>query len=224
MYRFISCLFLSCFIIIGGCATPAKLPAKKVMPPVTSESILKAAVRGDAQTVRYLLDQDPSLVNTSNERGLTPLHLSSRPGLDGSYRLAMPYDAVVKIMIEQKADVNAKSNDGITPLHIACTYKVPKSQWAVKMKINNKSISYPDHLREMQMRSLNYFIDGGADVNAKAPNGYTPLLTAVSYGHLDMALVLIEKGAKLTAKADDGSTVCGLATKRGFKQIIDACH
>lgn len=187
------------------------------MPPVTSESILKAAVRGDAETVRYLLDQNPNLVNASDERGLTPLHLSSRPGLDRSYRLAMPYDEVVRIMIEQKADVTAKSKNGVTPLHIACTYKVPKSQWSVKMKINNKPVSYPEYPREMPMRSLNYFIDGGADVNAKAPNGYTPLLSAVSYGHLDMALVLIEKGADLNAKADDGSSVCGLATRRGQK-------
>ncbi|MBV1915764.1 MAG: ankyrin repeat domain-containing protein [Pseudomonadales bacterium] len=193
------------------------------MPPITSESILEAAVIGDAETVRYLLDQDPNLVNARDVRGLTPLHLSSRPGLDGSYRLAMPYDGVVRIMIERKADVNAKSKNGITPMHIACTYKVPKSQWSVTMKINNKPVSYPQFLREMQMRSLKYFINGGADVNAKAPNGYTPLLSAVSYNHLDMALVLIEKGANLDAKADDGSTVCGIATERGYKQIIEIC-
>jgi ankyrin repeat protein len=194
------------------------------MPPVTSESILKAAARGDTETVRYLLDQDPNLVNASHDNGQTPLHFSSRPGMDGSYRIFVQYDDVVKILIERKADVNAKNKDGITPLHIACTYKVPKSSWSLKIKINNKPASYPQLLRKMQMRSLKYLINGGADVNAKASNGYTPLLTAVSYSHVDMALVLIENGADLHAKANNGSTVCGMATERGYKQIIEVCR
>ena len=56
-------------------------------------------------------------------------------------------EKVVKLLIDAGADVNAKNNDGKTPLHI-----IKKSETIAQM-----------------------LIDAGADVNAKNKKGYTPL-------------------------------------------------
>ena len=46
----------------------------------------------------------------------------------------------------------------------------------------------------------------GADVNAKAYNGYTALMSAAWGGHTDIVQALLAKGADVNAKQKNGST------------------
>ena len=71
-------------------------------------------------------------------------------------------------------DVNAKDEEGWTPLHIA----------AIR---GNKEIA-------------ELLIAKGADVNAKAENDNTPLHQAAFWGHSEIAELLISKGADINAK------------------------
>ena len=43
-------------------------------------------------------------------------------------------------------------------------------------------------------------IEKGASVNASSKSSQTPLLIAVSYGHLDCVKLLLENGADINAK------------------------
>lgn len=87
--------------------------------------------------------------------------------------------AKVRELIAQKADVNARDQNGITPL-----------MWAA---------------RSGQTEVIPALIDAGADVNARdcAVNGWTPLIHAIHKNQNTAALLLIERGADVNARGDD---------------------
>src|SRR5262245_30908102 len=74
--------------------------------------ITKAAKKGDAATVRTLIEKDPTLVAARDKDGSTPLHCAAWHG----------HVDVAKILLDAGADVNDHNqNDhwGTTPLHAA---------------------------------------------------------------------------------------------------------
>ena len=83
----------------------------------------------------------------------------------------------VKRNLASGTDVNAKDEDGVTPLLVATA--------------NGRK-----EIVELLIRE-------GADVNAKV-NGVTPLHQAAIRGHKEIAKLLIAKGAHLNAKDDVG--------------------
>ena len=108
---------------------------------------------------------------------------------------------VVSFLIEKGADVNAKRDDGWTPLHSAA-YK----------------------RREDTARVL---IAAGANVNAKTKWGTTPLHAAVSRGYKgpnneDVVRLLLEKGAEVNARDNSGNTALDVAAARtpGLGQLL----
>jgi ankyrin repeat protein len=74
--------------------------------------ICKAAECGDIETVKVLLNKDPELVNISDQRAWMPLHWAVRSG---------HYD-LVKYLIDQGADVNARDLSMYRPLALAIDF------------------------------------------------------------------------------------------------------
>ena len=93
------------------------------------------------------------------------------------------------VLLGQGANINAKDNDGKTPLH-----------WVVLMRY--------DDADEMAM----VLLEQGANINAKDNNGSTPLHVAVGFNANEMAMVLLEQGANVNAKDNDGWTPLFRAT------------
>ena len=58
-----------------------------------------------------------------------------------------------------------------------------------------------------------YLIEQGANVNARSPNGSTPLMMAAREGREDLAKTLLESGADIRAKNDWGDTSLTLAMR-----------
>ena len=88
--------------------------------------------------------------------------------------------AGVQRELNKGADVNAKADDGMTPLHLAANF-------------GYKEI-------------VELLIAKGADVNAKNGWGGTPLHIAAFGGHKEIAELLLAKGADVNAKMVGGDT------------------
>ena len=97
---------------------------------------------------------------------------------------------MARASIAAGADVNAKDDNGATPLHLAA-------------KFGHAEIA----------RAL---IAAGADVDAKADNGETPLLHATHFRvRTDAIRALVELGADVNAKFGDGTTLLHKVIFRG---------
>jgi ankyrin repeat protein len=119
---------------------------------------------GDTNVVIKVVDQDYANYET------TPLHKAAR---DGDTNL-------VKVLITNHADINAKERDGRTPLH-----------WAA---LNG-------HLEVVNLLLVN-----GATVDAVENDGKTPLHCAAMNDHLEIAKLLLASGAKIDARERGGDT------------------
>jgi ankyrin repeat protein len=102
----------------------------------------------------------------------------------------------VKQAIDDGADLNAKDNVNMTPLH-----------WAV----NNS-----------QKEIVELLIANGADVNAKTENGWTPLHSAAGKGYKEIAELLINKGANVNAKGSkQKETPLYTAASEGHREVAE---
>ena len=130
--------------------------------PNPLKEILKAAKSGDADRVKTLIKQDPSVMSAKDTDGSTPLHCACWKG----------HDAVVVILLEAGADVNAENSNehwGTTPLHAAAH--------ANQKKIAELLIAY------------------GANINARNLNNRTPLDETSFHDAKAVAKLLIASGA-----------------------------
>ena len=85
------------------------------------------------------------------------------------------------MLIQHGADINARANDGTTPLHIV-----------IRMRA-----CLPGLLPPRVSRMVAFLIfSSGADVNCKALNGLTPLHEAIWYDDKNLVRMLLEGGAR----------------------------
>lgn len=68
--------------------------------------------KNEVETLRKLLEEDPSLVNVRDNDSYTPLH---RACYNNNVE-------VLKVLLSYDADVNAKTDDDWEPLHCACKW------------------------------------------------------------------------------------------------------
>jgi ankyrin repeat protein len=133
-------------------------------------SIDVAARTGNIEAVKQHIAAGVDVKDASDA---TPLHFAASASSGTGHK------EIVELLIAKGADVNAKADDGMTPLHFAAT--------------GHKEI-------------VELLIAESADVNAKAEEGWTPLHFAAMDGYKKIAELLIAKGADLNAKDKGGKT------------------
>jgi ankyrin repeat protein len=135
-----------------------------------------AAAAGDLSKVRALLEADPALLESKDDRlsygGNTPL-ISACWGPPTN----VPQGAVASLLIEKGAAINARNTSGGSPVYFA-----------------HRSYELMERL-----------IAKGADVNVRAYGGLTPLHQATLSGNVQVARLLIAHGADLDLRSNEGT-------------------
>jgi len=101
------------------------------------------------------------------------------------------HDFIVPL-INAGADINAADIDGVTPL----------------MKTTYLAWNY---------EAMKYFLQNGADIEAKDKFGRTALAMCVQNGTMDKVRILVEAGADLTIKDAQGNTLQQIARERHLR-------
>jgi ankyrin repeat protein len=111
----------------------------------------------------------------------TPLHLAVYSGLLD----------VTRILIERHADINARDSSGMTPLHITSPDDSPIGT----------------QLDDRYFEVVRYLPEHGAEVDVQANTiNSTPLHSASWFGSVKVAQLLLEHGAKVNARNEEGCT------------------
>ena len=192
-----------------------------------STPLHNAAEKAHKGIIELLIGKDADL-NVKDEWGLTALDYAinnkrtntavllrkhgAKHGTIHSAALGGEVEAV-KEFLTAGTDVNAKDNDGSTPLHWA----IPRGHKEiaelliaegadVNAKNGHGSTSLHNATELGQREIAELLIAKGADVNAKSQRGSTPLHNAALSGHKKTAELLIANGADMNPKNDDDKT------------------
>lgn len=187
-----------------------------------------AAAAGDLNKVKALLEADPTLLESKDDRdrnnlkGNTPL-ISACWGPGSNNWQA----TVANYLIDKGANINAKNEIGATPLYFATKDFDLTQRLIVKgANVNIRAFGDFTPLHQVSfsgnLKVAKLLIDHGADPNANGING--TILHEIIYRKLEsgteMAKLLLEGGAKINQKFSYGNTELHLAALNDCADII----
>jgi hypothetical protein len=164
------------------------------------KKLLIAIGNGDRAAAAELLDAEPSLVTAglarSEEFFLAERLAQVYQGDTALHAAAFSYDAeLAGDLISRGADVRARNRRGAEPLHAAVIGEPGSPTW--------------DPARQSEVILL--LVDAGADPDAPAAGGVTPLHRAVRNRCSAAVETLLRAGADPRRENDNGSTAADLA-------------
>jgi len=176
------------------------------------DDILSATNMGHTDKVIELLRRGMD-VNTTDPQGLSLLMIAAR---GNNVELA-------KFLLNNRANVQRRNSHGDTALTLASfagNKEIVRLLLERKPEINHggwNALQYASYEGHSEIVTL--LLAAGADINLKAPNGYSPLMLAAKRGHLDVVRTLTAAKADLTVKSDD-ATAISLARSAGNTDIV----
>ncbi|XP_062418052.1 ankyrin-2b isoform X19 [Pungitius pungitius] len=146
-------------------------------------SPLHMAAQGDhVECVKHLLHKAP--VDDVTLDYLTALHVAAHCG---HYR-------VTKLLLDKRANPNARALNGFTPLHIAC--------------------------KKNRVKVMELLVKYGASIQAITESGLTPIHVAAFMGHLNIVLLLLQNGASPDVSNIRGETALHMAARAGQVEVV----
>lgn len=150
-------------------------------------------------------------VNARDKDGNTSLHWQVRLCQDHDVDLRMK---IIRDLIAQGADVNAKENNGHTPLDFVASSTFLKRGWIDLAELLITKGADPNSTLVVAAANNNkdladYLLAKGANINTSNEKGCTPLNAALGFTFTDcreVAEFLIAKGADINAKDDIGNS------------------
>ena len=180
-----------------------------------SVDIWEAAKEGNIEAVKQHLAAG-TVVNAIDD-DWTPLKYAAHEG----------HKEIVELLITKDADVNAKNEDGETPLDWAINFKQTEVADLLR-KHGGKTGDWfkageSIHIAasEGHIEAFKQHLAAGTDVNAKYRDGVTPLHLAALEGHKEIAELLIAADADVNAKENRGGTPLHFAASQGWKESAE---
>jgi len=155
-------------------------------------------------------------VNAKNGfNGRTPLHNAAANG----------HKEIVELLIAKGVDVNARDNDGYTPLDWAIMNKLTETADLLRKhggKTSEELFALFKAAEDGNIEAAKQAIANGIDVNAEDDDGRTPLHRAAWRGHKEVVELLIANGADVNAKDGMGATPLHLAATKEIVELLIA--
>ncbi|KAJ6442164.1 ankyrin repeat protein [Purpureocillium lavendulum] len=193
------------------------------LPGARETALLNAAQSGELELVRDLLAEHRTLVLArEHTTGRTSLHLA----------VINNHEAIVQLLLESGANVEAADNAGWRPLALAASGASARpslniSRLLLEYGANVEAVNAANLQSALhcctdagQLELAQVLLDNGAQVDFRDVNGWTALLRAVVNGYLDMIRLLLQYGADIDVRASDGQTAERLARSSDALRIL----
>ena len=186
--------------------------------------LMIAAIRGHINALTLLIKHGAD-VDLQDSDGYKALHFAVY-GSDIS-------SEILSCLIGIGADVNARTNNGVTPLmiaaeegHINAVTSLVKCGANVDLQDKDGQTALHHAMQSPQAsicEVLSCLIKNGADVNAHTFHNETPLMLASRDGHVNVVTFLIEHGADVDLQDKDGDTALHYAARFSgvFPEIVE---
>lgn len=202
-------------------AAPA-IPRSESAPEILNLTLHQCARMGDVKSCKILLSHMggnvKKKINVIDEDDLTPLHYAAR------YNQL----SVLKLLVDNGADINARDEEGLTPLHYAARYKregkKPKHEDEEgEEAAANGAMKSSETTEDLANQSsvIHFLIKRGADINERDTYGQTALHYAAMRGNeVAVKELLSYKNLRIEATDKQGMTALHMASSHRHAGIV----
>ena len=210
-----------------------------------SQQFLNLIRSGDTAKIAADVEANPALARFRDAQGTSALMWSVYTGqpvirdflrqhldeLDISEAACLgDCECMRKLIAGDAMLARAVSGDGWPPLHLSAAFGSPE---AVTLLLEHGAHIHQVSHNPLRNQALHacialgnsvevarVLVEAGADVNATAAGGYTPLHLAASNGKRDVVTLLLQRGANREACCDQGKTAADYAREREHVEIV----
>eukprot|EP00076_Gallus_gallus_P040442 XP_025005980.1 ankyrin-2 isoform X20 [Gallus gallus] len=179
-----------------------------------------ASLAGQAEVVKVLVKEGAN-INAQSQNGFTPLYMAAQEN----------HIEVVKYLLENGANQSTATEDGFTPLAVALQQGHNQAvaillENDTKGKVRLPALHIAARKDDTKSAALLLQNDHNADVQSKmmvnrtTESGFTPLHIAAHYGNVNVATLLLNRGAAVDFTARNGITPLHVASKRGNTNMV----
>ncbi|XP_024140593.1 ankyrin-3 isoform X13 [Oryzias melastigma] len=179
-----------------------------------------ASLAGQTEVVKELVSNGAN-VNAQSQNGFTPLYMAAQENhLD-----------VVQLLLDNGSSQSIATEDGFTPLAVALQQGHDHVvslllENDTKGKVRLPALHIAARKDDTKAAALLLQNDHNADVESKmmvnrtTESGFTPLHIAAHYGNINVATLLLNRGAAVDFKARNDITPLHVASKRGNSNMV----
>ena len=190
-----------------------KPPSEQEMMPVIFP-IHEAARVGDVEQIKFLFKNAPDLVNATDQKGLTPLHVAA----------ANRQFAVAQVLVGLREKFDAKSSTGQTPLHVAV--RNGDARIVSLLLTNRAAVDARDNFGNtpllLALQSADAeALDAAGGLGAKTMTSTGVAMASLKVQQLQLATLLVQNRASVNARNRAGATPLSQAIRLGNEPVVN---